>query len=102
MLALCTVKVNDMKTLETESLKLLCLSYRVLVVYFLAVIITFCQTHALAFNKVYGRDEFNHYIYNLQIQINEVLQNLMSYLSALLRVKLHCEEVVLLQRCRVG
>ena len=75
MLALRSVEVNDVEALETESLKLLCLSYRVLVVYLFAVIVTFCQTYTLAVYKVYGWDEFNHlsnYFINF---LNEKVKN---------------------------
>ena len=60
MLRFRSIEVHHVQSLEAEALKLLCLAYRVFVVYFLTVVLALCEAYAFAIYQVYGWYQFYH------------------------------------------
>ena len=60
MFRLCAIEIDDMQTVESQSLKLPRLSHRVIVVHRFLSVVAFGESHTLATDKIYSWNNVNH------------------------------------------
>ena len=99
MARLGPVEIYDVQTLKAQLLKLLCLGNRVFIVYLLLRIVPFGQAHTFAVDEVYGRYQFYlHHTGKFRCRLfhgEEIVQQTLAHLAALLRMELGGPEIVL-------